>query len=87
MKKKHFTCEACSNETYQGTVLDKGVDVKIVPMGDILGFCSSVVEVFILLGCGAVALGNWCPLFRDMPVSSRVRTSNIFEDFELVRTW
>jgi hypothetical protein len=27
------TCVACSNETYQGTVLDKG-DVEIVPMGD-----------------------------------------------------
>jgi hypothetical protein len=42
-----------------------------------LGFCRGIVEVSILLGCGTISLGEWCPVFQDNIVlsSSRAKMS------------
>lgn len=53
--------------------------------------CSSVVEVFHLLGRSALSMGSWSPVFWDnlVVVSSRVGTTKkiLFTHSELVRTW
>jgi hypothetical protein len=38
---------------------------------DLVGFCGGVVDVFVLVGCDAVSLDNWFPIFRDHCVVSK----------------
>jgi hypothetical protein len=39
--------------------------VQLIVSRTVFGFCSCAVEVFVLLGYGALSLGDWCPIFSD----------------------
>jgi hypothetical protein len=49
---------------------------------EILGFCSSVVEVFVSPGYGAVFLGDWLPTFRHNLVVSSAGVEMSENNFE-----